>query len=101
MQKIDKCYALTSWKVIDSMNPIIKEMDKMHSMLRFSSVLQSSLGQIYGWNGIRGHIFTTFKTNFRFKKDAKWMMKENKMGIFNKNASGGINVTDGLASVLN
>lgn len=85
IREIDKHFALTPWKAADSTKPLIKDMDKTPSMVGqfrvyFSQDQAKSAGGAVYVDTYVQHIIPILE----IKGDAEWMMKANKMGIFNK-----------------
>ena len=85
MQEIDNKFMLVPWKAADQKKPLIKSMEKIPSMMSqfrvyFSRAQAKSAG---------GAVYVDVNVQHSLpigdiKGDAEWMLKENKMGIFNK-----------------
>lgn len=85
MQEVDMYFVLIPWKVEDSTKPLIKEMDKILSMMNqfqfyFSWAQDKSVGgTVYVDTNVQHTIHIV-----DLEGDVKWMIKENKMVIFTK-----------------
>ena len=85
MQEIDKHFALSPWKAANSTKPLIKEMDKIPSMMSQSQVYFSRAKSKFAGGTVYVDTYVQHSIPIvDLKGDVEWMMKENKMGIFNK-----------------
>lgn len=85
MQEMDKHFTLVPWKAAESTKPLIKEMDKILSIMSKFRVYfcqaqtKFARGTVYADTYVQ-HLIPILD----LKGGAEWIMKENKMGIVNK-----------------
>lgn len=85
MKKIDKCFALVTWKLEDSTKPLVKMMYKIPSIMSqfrmYVSRAQAKLteGAVY----VDAFVQHSIPID-DIKGNSEWILKENQMSVLNK-----------------